>query len=298
MRTPLIERLQERVLIGDGAMGTRLQALGAGRGEALEAWNLTHPEAVRSVSQLYRAAGSEVLQTNTLGGNLLRLRDFGLAGEVFAVNRAGAELARQAAGEDGYVLGSMGPTGRLLEPLGDLGYEVAVEAYRAQAEGLAAGGVDGLLLETFMDLEEMRAAFEAASRTGLPVLGTLVFDRTGRTMMGVSVASALGALAGWGAVAVGANCGSGPEAMRPVILQMAGTTDLPLIAQPNAGVATLVQGQTVWGATPESMADFAEWCVGRGVRLVGGCCGSTPDHIRAIARRLGRGPLRDTSRRP
>jgi len=283
MRKRFTERLHEgRPLVSDGAMGTMLQAKGLESGACPELWNVENPEAVLSIHRAYREAGCDILQTNTFGGSRIKLAKYGLEGRMAELNRAGAALARQIAGEDLYVAASMGPTGEFIEPLGDLSFDAAVEIFREQALALAEGGADVLLFETFSDLQELQAGIEGASATGLPVMCTMAFDTGGKTMMGVSPADFAWMLAPRVA-AVGANCGGGPEEMLPIVTEMMSTTESALIAQPNAGIPQLVEGRTVFPATPATMAVYAERFARLGVRIIVGCCGTTPEHLRAIA---------------
>lgn len=281
--------LHSQVVLGDGAMGTALQARGLPVGSCAELWNLKQPETVQVVHEAYLRAGSDLIQTNTFGGNALILARHGLDGKVRELNLAGARVAREVAG-DAYVVGSVGPTGQLLEPLGTLSPDEAGKAYGEQVEALAEGGVDALILETFADLGEIRIAIGTAkSTTALPVIATMSFDSGGRTMMGVRPSQAVATLVEAGADAVGANCGLGPDAMMPVVSEMvASRSPVPLVAQPNAGVPRLVEGRTLFDASPDQMAEFARWAVATGAAWVGGCCGSTQAHIACMAAALNR----------
>jgi 5-methyltetrahydrofolate--homocysteine methyltransferase len=299
-RRDLESWLEERgLLVGDGAMGTQLQAAGLPPGGCPERWNTERPEAVEAILRAYREAGAELLETNTFGGSPAKLAAYGLAAACEALNHAGARLGRRAAGDDALVVGSIGPTGQLLAPLGPLSAEEAAEGFRRQAEALAEGGADALCVETMTDLEEAVVAVRAAAATGLPVLATMTFEATPRgfyTIMGVSVAAAARALAAAGACALGANCGFGPEAMVPILAAFARETPLPLVAQPNAGLPETAGDQLRWPATPDAMAAWVPALVGAGGRILGGCCGTTPAHVRALAeavRRHARAPRRE-----
>ncbi len=279
-------------ILADGAMGTMLFSMGLEQGSAPEHWNFDHPDRVRKVHERYIAAGSRIILTNSFGGNRYRLDLDGLSDRAFEANRAAAQIARSAADGAGravVVAGSMGPTGGLFQPLGELRYAEAVEAFREQASGLAEGGVDVFWIETMSDLQEVRAAVEGArqAREDMPVTATMTFDTAGHTMMGVSPEVAMRSLLELGLLAVGANCGNGVEEIQDVIEKMhAVDRSFPLIAKANAGIPTLEQGRPVYKATPDSMAKYALAVRAGGARIIGGCCGSTADHLRAMAQAL------------
>ena len=280
---------QPGVLISDGATGTMLQQAGLPRRMPPERWNLENPTAVRQLCRSYAEAGAEAVSTNTFGGSRIRLKRDGLEAQVAEINRAAVRLAREGAGEGVLVVGDMGPTGELLSPLGPLSYAEAVSAFAEQAAALAESGVDLLAIETMGDLQEARAAVEGARQAGtLPVLVSFSFDTRGRTMMGVKPADAARAIWPLGVAAVGANCGrtlsetlTAIEAMRQAV------PEATLMAKPNAGLPRLEDdGAPVYDVTPEIMADYALKFAGQDVKIFGGCCGSTPAHIRAVAARL------------
>ena len=277
------------VVIADGGMGTMLIAEGLQRGTAPELWNVDHPEIVRQIHAAYIAAGAQIILTNSFGGNRLRLKSAHLDARTAEFNRAAALLARLEADRADHpvvVAGSVGPTGALLAPLGDLEFEDAVSVFSEQIGALVDGGVDLLWIETMSDLQEVCAAVEACQRTapGFPRVATMSFDTHGRTMMGVTPAQALTTIRGLGVVALGANCGNGPDELERVIAAMHEADDqLVLIAKANAGLPHLHGDSTVYEAEPEAMADYARRVRAFGARIVGSCCGSTPDHIRAIA---------------
>ena len=273
-----------RILVFDGAIGTMLQRAGLHSGDVAELWNVERPDVVKNVHSAYKAAGSDIFTTNSFQGSPIGLATKGLEGRAFELNFAAAQLAREVAGDEVIVAGSMGPSGQFLEPWGALSYEEAVEAFAQQAAALMAGGVDVLLVETMSDLGEAKAAVEGATRTGKPVLVTLAFNVQGRTMMGVSAQQAARELRAMGVLALGANCGDGPEVIRAALEQMhALSTDLPLIARPNAGLPELVNGVATWNLGPDKLAAYVPLYLELGARIVGSCCGSTPDHTRAIA---------------
>lgn len=281
----LIELAKTMPVLSDGAMGTMLQARGLPAGACPELWNVEHPEIIKSIHNAYIEAGSKAISTNTFGGNRLKLQSYGLADRTRELNAAGAAVAREA-GNDVFVMASVGPTGHFLEPLGELSFDDAADIFAEQAEALAEGGADVILLETFSDLTEARAALAGALRSGMPCFCTLAFDTAGRTMMGVDPVTAASELTKSGAKGVGANCGVGPSETLDIIRQIRSASSGIVIAQPNAGVPKIVGGQTVFDSTPEDMAAYAVLFAKAGANIIGGCCGSTPDHIRAMAASL------------
>ncbi len=285
-----VERLATgETVLADGAMGTMLQAAGLEKGHAPEEFNLTNPEKVLAVHQGYVNAGSEIILTNSFGGNKYRLAKSGLGEKVYEVNRKAAEIAREAGAS--FVAGSIGPTGEFFVPLGTLTPEEAQESFAEQARGLADGGVDMLVIETMSDLTEMESAIKGAKQaTDLPLVCTMTFQQKLHIIMGVIATQAAEALAGWGAAALGANCGTGPEEVEQVLQQMKeAVPDALLVAKANAGVPRLVKGRTEFNATPELMAEYASRFAQMGVTIIGACCGSTPEHIAAMAEALGKG---------
>jgi 5-methyltetrahydrofolate--homocysteine methyltransferase len=280
-----------RPVVLDGGMGTMLMAAGLLFGDPPELWNVD-PERrgrVAAVHRGYVEAGAQVILSNSFGGSPFRLRMHNLQGRTFELNRAAAELARAEAGGRAFVAGSVGPSGELFEPMGALTYAAAVDGFAAQAAGLAAGGVDALWVETMSDLQEVRAAVAGCRRAApeLPVVATLTFDTRGFTMMGVSPADAVSALAELGLAAVGGNCGNGPDEIEAVIYAMhLARPDLPLVAKSNAGMPEVVDGRTVYGGSPEIMAVCARRLRAFGATGIGACCGSTPAHIAAMAAAL------------
>lgn len=276
-------------LVADGAMGTMLFASGLEHGGAPELWNVEHPERVAAVHKAYLEAGSRLLLTNTFGGNRYRLMLHNLEDRVSELNRAAAAILREAvstSGEDALVAGDIGPSGSLLEPLGDMSFTQAVEAFRQQAAALVDGGVDVIWIETMADLEEVRAAVEGVRQASadIPVITTMTFDTRGYTMMGVSPERAVAALTSFGANAVGGNCGNGPEEIIQVVEKMHATDpQTTLVAKANAGIPELVGGKPVYRASPETMAAYAVEVFNAGASVIGACCGSTPAHIQAIS---------------
>jgi len=285
MSRDIRDRLAEgSILIFDGAIGTMLQRAGLQSGDVAELWNVERPEVVKNVHRAYKAAGSDLFTTNSFQGSSISLGAKGLAERAFELNLAAAQLAREVAGDQVIVAGSIGPSGQFLQPWGPLSYEQAVDAFTQQAAALAEGGADVLLVETMSDLDEAKAAVGGAATTGKRVLVTLAFNVHGRTMMGVSAGQAAYELSTRGVVALGANCGDGPEVIRAALEQMVAVPmDLPLIARPNAGVPELVNGVPTWNLTPDELAAYVPLYLQLGARIVGSCCGSTPDYTRAIA---------------
>jgi 5-methyltetrahydrofolate--homocysteine methyltransferase len=309
----------EGPIVADGGMGTMLMAAGLLFGDPPEQWNVLPDKQghVRAVHRGYLEAGAQIILTNTFGGNPFRLKLHNLQDQVFELNRAAAELARAEAG-DRVVAGDIGPSGELFEPMGGLTYDAAVAGFAAQAAGLAAGGADVLWIETMSDLNEVRAAVAGARQAApeLPVVATMTFDTRGFTMMGVSPADAVAALSELGLAAVGGNCGNGPNEIEGVIHGMRAalearergisdngtsgsptpnsqlpTPAFPLIAKSNAGMPEIVDGRAVYSGTPEVMASYARRARALGADIIGACCGSTPDHIRAMARALRELPV-------
>jgi 5-methyltetrahydrofolate--homocysteine methyltransferase len=281
------ELLQERrVLVADGATGTSYQERGLEIGEAPEEWLFKSPERVIELHRAFVEAGADLLLTDTFGATPLRLQHTSLAGRVHDVNVRAVELAREAAGNHVLVAGSMGPTGHLFEPLGPLTSAECVENYAEQAGALSAGDADLLLLETFFSIDEALAAIEGARRASdLPLVVTFSFDQGTRTMMGHSPADVVEAIVPLGVTAIGANCGKSlPDAdvVAAEFVDLAG--DVPVWIKPNAGVPKIVGDQVVYEAGPTMLAAHVRRYVEQGARIVGGCCGSTPEHVAAIAR--------------
>ena len=283
---PLLERLNEGVLVCDGAMGTMLYARGVFLNRCFDELNLGNPDLVRSVHEEYIEAGAEVVETNTFGAHRFKLGPHGLDAQVRKINREGARIAREAAAGRALVAGSMGPVGKPLEPIGSISLADAVAAYREQAEGLAEGGVDFFLLETMASLDQARAALEAVrAASDKPVVVSLTFSDEGTTAYGETPESVVSALEGLGVPVIGANCSQGPAAMLETVKRMAAVaTSARLLAMPNAGAPAFVDGRYVYLCTPEYMASYARRFIAAGVSVVGGCCGTTPAHIRNLVR--------------
>lgn len=279
-----LDVLGRRVLVCDGAMGTLLYAGGVFVNRAFEELNVTDPERVASVHRAYREAGADVLETNTFGANALKLRGFGLHDRLSEINAAGVHLARQAAGGSTHVAGAIGPLGVPLAPEGRTSLKEAEQLFREHAEALARAGVDLFVLETFRAVAEIRAALRAVRGTcDLPVVVQVTVTDAGTAPDGQSPEQFARQLTDDGADVIGVNCGSGPAAMLEIVERMATATDRPLAAQPNAGLPRSVEGRTMYLSSPDYMASYARRFVRAGARLVGGCCGTTPEHIREIS---------------
>jgi len=293
-----VERLADRlqageVLVADGAMGTLLIERGLPPGEAPESLNLRRPDLLEEIARLYAEAGAQIVGANTFGGSPARLAMHGLAGEVEAINRTGVEAARRGAGEGIYVAGSCGPSGRLLKPYGDADPDEIYAGFLRQTGALVAAGVDAIYVETMTDLAEARLAVRAAKAASgaIPVAATMTFDRTRRgfyTVMGVDIPAAAAGLAEVGADLVGANCGNGIEDMVLIARAFAACAERPLLIQSNAGLPETVGGRLLYKETPEFMAARVPELIAAGAAVIGGCCGTTPAHIRALRQAVDR----------
>ena len=280
-----LNALAERPLVCDGAMGTMLCTDGAYVNRAVEELNVTAPDRVAAVHDAYRAAGVDVVETNTFGANRVRLGRFGLANRLAELNLAGLELARRAAGDALFVAGAIGPLGVALTPAGRTTPAEAEAYFREQADVLETGGVDLFVLETFGALDEALAAVRAVQTvSGRPVVAQMTTGGGGNVLEGTAPEAFGRALAAAGVDVVGVNCGTGPAEMLETIARLDAALELPLAAQPNAGLPRVVEGQVRYLWSPDDLASYARRFVGRGVRLVGGCCGTTPEHIRHIKR--------------
>ncbi len=278
---------RHRPLLADGATGTMLQKTGLAPGQPPERATLDNPQAVQDLAFLYAQAGSDLVYTNTFGANRIRLARFGLSQQVRHLNFSAVALAREGVQQSGravFVVGSVGPTGELLEPFGDLSPKEAQDAFQEQCYFLMEAGVDGLVGETFTDLNEAVAFLRAAQQVAcVPIFVSLSFERTGRTFLGSDPETAIQVLLNEGATAVGANCGEGIDPVRHAVRKMkACQPDALLLAKPNAGVPYAQGLEIRYPATPEQMADFAREMRQLSIAIVGGCCGTTPDHIRAM----------------
>jgi 5-methyltetrahydrofolate--homocysteine methyltransferase len=278
-----------RLVVGDGAMGSQLIARGLPVETPGVLWNIEKPEVVEAVQREYVAAGAQYLLTNTFGGNAVALGRNGLAGRLEEINAAAVRIARRAAGRKAAVLGDMGPTGELLQPLGTLAEADARKAFAAQASALAAAGADGIFAETFDSTAELRVALSAAREAcDLPLVASMMFkpEKSGRyrTTMGEGPEKLAELAQELGCAVVGANCGQGIATMAGLVRQLAEMTDLPIVAQPNAGQPELVAGRTVYRQEASVFARHVPELFEAGAKIIGGCCGTTADHIRAIRR--------------
>ena len=288
----LRERLARgQVLLSDGAMGTLLLQRGLKPGQAPEALNLDRPELLAEIAAAYAAAGSDLVHTNSFGGSPLKLAAHGLQAQAEAINRAAAQAAVQGAAGRAIVSGSIGPCGQLLQPYGDADPEQVKAGFLLQARALLAGGCQALTIETMSDVTEAVLAVQAARQAGplAPILATMTFDPTPRgwfTIMGQDIPTVAASLQEAGADVVGANCGQGPAGLLEIAREFAAACQLPLMIQANAGLPELRDGQVVYPATPADMAAYLPALVDAGVRIVGGCCGTTTEHIAAMRRAL------------
>lgn len=282
-RAPFLEAIEQRVLVCDGAMGTMLYGKGIFLNRCFDELNLTQPDLVLEVHQGYVRAGADVIETNTFGANRIKLGAFALAEKSHAINLQGARIARHAAREQAYVAGAIGPLGIRIEPWGRTGVDEAEAYFREQAQALLDGGVDLFILETFRDLNEVSAAIRAIrSICDRPIVSQVTTEEDGNTLDGVAPEKFVPELEGQGANVVGLNCSVGPAAMLETIERMAQVATTRLSAQPNAGSPREVEGRNIYLCSPDYMASYARRFINNGVRLVGGCCGTTPDHIRQI----------------
>ena len=291
MEKPLLFRLKQGPVLCDGAMGTLLYAKGIYINKCYDELNLAQPDLIRNIHADYLNAGADVIETNTFGGNSFRLERHGLAGQVREINLRGAQLAREAADAfnlkkagSALVAGSVGPLGIRIEPLGKTSREEARESFREQIAALAEGGVDLLILETFGYLEELHQAILAAREAApqLEVVAQVTIDEDGNCLDGASPETFTAKLDEWGADVIGCNCSVGPVAMLEAVERIRRNTERPLSAQPNAGIPRNVEGRNIYLCSPEYMASYARKFVGAGVAFVGGCCGTTPEHIKAM----------------
>jgi len=277
-RTAFHQRLQNEVLILDGAMGTLLQPHFP-PGVCLEMANLENPALIQGIYQAYQNAGADIVSTNTFGANRIKLRHFGLENKVKEINEASARVARKVLPSSVWIAGVIGPTGKLVEPLGDLSFDEAYDVFQEQAIALAQGGVDCILLETFSDLKEIKSAIMAVrDHTDLPILASMTFQSDYRTFTGTDPLTAATVLMALGADAIGVNCSMGPQPMLEIVGQYAVSTDFPLFVEPNAGLPQWAQGKIQYEVSPQDMAHYALRFWELGASIVGTCCGSTPDH--------------------
>ena len=293
-RIKLVDRISRGVFILDGAMGTQLMARGVEVWGCNDYLNIESPEIVGDIHTAYFQAGSDAVITNTFGANKFALERHGKGDEAQEINFAGAQVARKAAGDDKYVIGDIGPCGDFLEPLGMINTDELREAFTVQARGLAAGGVDGFIIETMTAIDEIEVVIEAVkSASDLPIFVSLAYDPAGgefKTMMGTSPADAVGRLASFEIAAIGFNCGTldmaGYVNLAKVYVDAIGDKPIVLLAEPNAGKPELVDGEAVYTLSSEDFAKAAEQIHSAGAGIIGGCCGTSPGHIKVMAGKL------------
>ena len=285
----IYDALASGTLVPDGAMGTMLQESGLDDGGAPELWNVEHPDRIEAVLEAYASAGANLITTNTFGGTAGRLAMHNLEDRLYELNKAGAEIARKVADRHPgcFVMGDVGPSGELMEPMGTLTLDSAKEIFAAQIKALADGGVDAILIETMSDLAEVEAAVNAAKEVApnLPIIATMSFDTNLRTMMGVKPTLAVTYLAALGVRIIGANCGRGIDEMRLIANELvaARPEGVFIITQSNSGLPKLVGDTFIYEGTPDEMGKYAIEMKGIGVNVIGSCCGSTPAHTAAIS---------------
>ena len=287
------EQLNKRTLLLDGAMGTMLQAYGLKSGECPEEWNISHRQVVKKIYQEYIKAGADVILTNTFGANRVKLSSFNRQNDVMEINKSAVKIAKEAIKsvkepeKKVLLAASVGPTGKILEPYGPLSIKEVYENYKEQVVILKEIGVDLIILETFYDLEEIKAALKATKEnTDLMVIASMTFDKNLKTIYGVDPERAVTVLENKGADGVGANCGTGPEVLYKVLKIMKKVSKTYLMVEPNAGMPELLEGKVVYPASPKIMADYTEKFVKLGLNLIGGCCGTTPLHIKAMSDKI------------
>jgi 5-methyltetrahydrofolate--homocysteine methyltransferase len=277
------------VLVSDGAWGTFLHAKGLSPSECPELWNISHAEEVKDIPQSYLKAGADLVETNSFGANRFKISHYGLSDKVIQLNEAAAVISRQAAGSDGIVMGSVGPTGKILM-MGEVAPEEIYDAYKEQVIALEKGGVDAIIIETMSDLDEAKLAIKAAKEnTSCEVICTMTFERTVdgeyRTMMGVSPTDMVQELVPEGVDIIGANCGNGIKDMVNIVKEIRrADSEIPILVHANAGMPIYQDGKTIFPESPEQTAGFVKEIVSAGVNIIGGCCGTTPEHIRQIAK--------------
>ncbi len=294
--TDILDRLKKEILVCDGAMGTMLQKHGLSAGECPEYWNLTKAETLVSIHKEYIEAGADIIITNTFGGNRLKLQKFNLENKSREINISGVANARAAVKKTGkkvLIAGDIGPTGSLLEPLGFLSAAEAFEAFKEQAKALSEGGAELVIIETMIAVEEAVAAIKAVKEnTKLPVIACMTFEvqanKDIRSVMGVDIGAMVAEFTGAGADIIGSNCGNGSEQMVDIIKAIRAETEKPLIAEANAGIPRFNKGEIYYDGTPGVVASFTNALLEAGANIIGGCCGTTPEHIKQIKNQIER----------
>ncbi len=283
----LNKKLEDGILILDGAMGTELQKLGMKPGQSPELLNLEDPEMIKKVYKSYVDAGSDIIETNTFGGNRFKLAEFGLEDKIVELNTLGITLAKEVAEGKAKVFASVSSTGKFLEPLGEYTFDQIYEVFKEQAIILEKAGADGVIIETMTDIKEMKVAVIAfKENTNLPILASMTFQEDGRSVTGTDPKTAAIILDSLGVDVIGVNCSLGPEKLYGFLEEMIEVTNKPLFVQPNAGLPKLINDETVFEMTPEYMCDYAEKFYELGINVIGACCGSTPEHIKRITTKL------------
>lgn len=289
MKSAILTELESKVLLFDGAMGTQLQQAGLETDTAPEEWNLKNPEVIKKIHKDYLAAGSKVIQTNTFGANRVKLGEYDLGDKVTEINQAAVQLAKEVQ-QDGYVAGSIGPLGKLFAPMGTVTFREGIDVFAEQITALVDAGVDLISFETMNDLQELRAAVVAAKEitSEVPIIAQMTFDENLRSLSGTTPQIAATVLDSLGADIIGANCSLGPQGLLKVLKALKQITNKPIIIQPNAGLPEIVDGKTVYQQSPEDMAEYIEEFIQEGANIIGGCCGTSPEHIEAFAEKLSR----------
>jgi 5-methyltetrahydrofolate--homocysteine methyltransferase len=290
----IIELLHQKTLVIDGAMGTMLQENGLKSGECPELWNITHPEIVKKIHSSYLEAGADIILTNTFGSNGVKLLKVKQQHQLKEINKQAVKIAREVVEEyhkknprQVFIAASVGPTGEILEPIGTLKTSEAYQGYKDQIEEMKSSGVDMVVLETFYNLDEIKIALKAVKENSdLPVFASMTFEEGMKTIYGVTPEQAVEELFEEEADGVGANCGSGPELLYKILTRMRIITNSPLLVEPNAGIPYLKNNKVIYPAAPEEMAEYAEKFLQLKVNIIGGCCGTTPEHIRAISNKV------------
>lgn len=289
-KNSILDLAKKRVVLFDGGMGSTLLSLGLPEGECPEGWNLSHPEVIRDIHRKYLEAGADVIETNTFGANRLRLASFGYENKVEEINTRAVEIAKKVCPEDKFVAGDIGPCGGFLKPVGKVSIEELEESFLEQAKALSQAGVDLFFIETMYDLREAISAIKAIKKVSdFPIFVSMTFDKKPRgyfTIMGNAISECASELKKAGADVIGANCTLGSEKMIGLIEELRKHTDLPIIAQPNAGKPEFIQNKLTYPKDPESFAEDMMKIIEAGANFVGGCCGTTPEFIREIHRRL------------
>jgi 5-methyltetrahydrofolate--homocysteine methyltransferase len=290
----IIELLHQKTLVIDGAMGTMLQENGLKSGECPELWNITHPEIVKKIHASYLEAGADIILTNTFGSNGVKLLKVKQQHQLKEINKQAVKIAREVVEEyhkknprQVFIAASLGPTGEILEPIGTLKASEAYQGYKSQIEEMKSPGVDMVVLETFYNLDEIKIALKAVKENSdLPVFASMTFDEGMKTIYGVTPEQAVEELFKEEADGVGANCGSGPELLYKILTRMRIITDALLLVEPNAGLPYIKNNKVVYPSTPQEMAEYAEKFLQLKVNIIGGCCGTTPEHIKAISNKV------------